>query len=40
MCELLQNGSVLEYDGGCSWFDVHPVVQEIPVFQDALKKLK
>jgi hypothetical protein len=40
LCELLLNGSVLEYDGGSSWLDVHPVVQEIPAFQNALKKLK
>lgn len=36
--ELCFNGSVLEYNGDESWFDVHPIVQEIRHFQEILKK--
>jgi len=38
--QLLVNGSVLEYNGDSSWYDVHPVVQEIQAFKDALAKLE
>lgn len=34
-CELLFNGSVIEYNGQGTWFDVHPIVQQIKAFQDA-----
>jgi hypothetical protein len=37
---LLFNGSVLEYDGGETWYDVHPVVQEIEVFQEAVARAR
>ncbi|QNT71014.1 hypothetical protein [Defluviicoccus vanus] len=32
--ELLLNGSVLEYNGDRSWYDVHPIVQRIDTFND------
>ncbi len=32
--ELLLNGSVLEYNGDRSWYDVHPIVQRIDAFND------
>ncbi len=34
--ELLFNGSILEYNGDRTWYDVHPVVQEIDAFKKAL----
>jgi hypothetical protein len=34
--ELLFNGAVLEYDGGESWYDVHPVIEQIDGFKKAL----
>jgi hypothetical protein len=33
--QLLTNGSVLEYNGNETWYDVHPVIQEIRAFRDA-----
>jgi hypothetical protein len=33
--QLLFNGSVLEYDGGESWYDVHPLIEEIDAFREA-----
>ncbi len=33
---LLANGLILEYNGGESWYDVHPVVREIRFFKEAL----
>jgi len=33
---LLFNGAVLEYDGGENWYDVHPAIQEIETFREAL----
>ncbi len=33
--ELIGNGSVLEYNGDDSWYDVHPAVCEIEQFKDA-----
>jgi len=38
--QLLFNGSVLEYNGGQNWYDVHPVVHEIEAFQDALRQVR
>jgi hypothetical protein len=35
---LLFNGSILEYNGDRMWYDVHPVIQEIEAFKEALKK--
>jgi hypothetical protein len=35
--DLLYSGTVLEYDGGENWYDVHPVIQEIDAFREALK---
>jgi hypothetical protein len=35
--DLLIKGVVLEYDGGECWYDVHPIMREIPAFKDALK---
>lgn len=34
--QLIFNGSVLEYNGERNWYDVHPVVQEIEAFRNAL----
>jgi hypothetical protein len=34
--ELLLNGSVLEYDGGENWYDVHPLIQNVKAFKKAL----
>ncbi|MBI1206732.1 MAG: hypothetical protein GC191_05505 [Azospirillum sp.] len=36
--ELLLNGTVLEYNGDDSWYDVHPVVRELKAFRDALDR--
>jgi hypothetical protein len=36
--DLLIKGVVLEYDGGECWYDVHPIMREIAVFKDALKR--
>lgn len=33
--ELLFNGAVMEYDGGQSWYDVHPVIEGIEAFEKA-----
>ena len=33
--ERLVNGSVLEYHGEESWFDVHPAIQDLRAFRDA-----
>ena len=35
--ELIGNGTVLEYNGDDSWYDVHPAVCETDQFKDALK---
>ncbi len=35
--DLLYSGTVLEYDGGDNWYDVHPVIQEIDAFREALE---
>ncbi len=35
--ELIGNGSVLEYNGDDSWYDVHPAICEAEQFQDACK---
>lgn len=35
LAELLLNGSVLEYNGDDSWFDVHPVVRMLKAFTQA-----
>lgn len=31
--QLLFNGTVLEYNGDCNWYDVHPIVQRIEAFR-------
>ncbi len=36
--DLLIKGVVREYDGGECWYDVHPIMREIPAFKDALKR--
>lgn len=36
--ELIGNGSVLEYNGDDSWYDVHPAILDTQLFQDALSK--
>ncbi len=36
LSQLLFNGSVLEYDGGESWYDVHPIVQQIRAFREVI----
>lgn len=36
--ELLGNGSVFEYNGEDSWYDVHPAVCETEQFQNAFKE--
>jgi hypothetical protein len=33
--EMVGNGTVLEYNGDDSWYDVHPAVCETPGFKDA-----
>jgi hypothetical protein len=33
--QLLFNNSILEYNGGKKWYDVHPVIQQIAAFQEA-----
>ncbi len=33
--ELLTNGSVLEYNGSETWYDVHPVIRKIRAFRTA-----
>jgi hypothetical protein len=38
--ELLLNGSVLEYDGGENWYDVHPLIQKVKAFAKALDDAK
>jgi hypothetical protein len=38
--ELLLNGSVLEYNGGENWYDVHPLIQNVKVFKKALDDAK
>ena len=38
--QLLFNGTVLEYNGDESWFDVHPAVRDIRDFQDASARLQ
>jgi hypothetical protein len=35
--DLLIKGVVLEYDGGECWYDVHPLMREIPALKEALK---
>ncbi len=34
--QLLTNGSVLEYNGDETWYDVHPVIRDIRAFRDAV----
>ena len=36
--DLLIKGVVLEYNGGECWYDVHPIMREIPALKDALKR--
>lgn len=36
--DLLIKGVVLEYDGGECWYDVHPIMREIPAFKDAASR--
>lgn len=38
--QLLFNGSVLEYNGTRSWYDVHPAVRQIQAFKDALQEVQ
>ena len=38
--ELIFNGSVFQYNGQDTWYDVHPVILEIPRFQAAHKVLR
>lgn len=38
--QLLFNGTVLEYNGDESWFDVHPAVRDIRDFKDASARLQ
>ena len=38
--DFLFNGSVLEYNGDSMWYDVHPIVQEIERFQEAVKHVE
>jgi hypothetical protein len=35
--DLLIKGVVIEYDGGACWYDVHPIMRDIPAFRDALE---
>jgi hypothetical protein len=36
--DLLIKGVVREYDGGECWYDVHPIMRDVPAFKDALKR--
>ena len=36
--DLLIKGVVREYDGGECWYDVHPIMCDIPAFKDALMR--
>ena len=36
--DLLIKGVVREYDGGECWYDVHPIMRDIPAFKDALTR--
>jgi hypothetical protein len=36
--DLLIQSVVREYDGGECWYDVHPIMRDIPAFKDALKR--
>ena len=38
--ELIGNGSVLEYNGEETWYDVHPALLETDPFQDARNQTK
>jgi len=38
--ELIFNDSVFQYNGQDTWYDVHPVILEIPRFKEALKVLR
>ncbi len=35
--DLIDMGAVLEYNGEMAWYDVHPIVQDIDAFQEALR---
>lgn len=37
--EMIANSSVFQYNGEANWFDVHPVIQDIQQFKDALQAL-
>lgn len=34
--QFLFNGSVLEYNGGETWYDVHPIIRDIRAFREAM----
>jgi hypothetical protein len=36
--ELMLMGALLEYDGDDCWYDVHPVIQDIEAFTDAIEQ--
>jgi len=36
--QLFFNGSVLEYNGDKTWYDVHPAIYEIEEFKNACKR--
>ena len=36
--DLLIKGVVREYNGGECWYDVHPIMRDIPAFKDALMR--
>lgn len=38
--ELIFNGSVFQYNGQDTWYDVHPVILEIPRFKEYLQLLR
>ncbi|MCX7045858.1 MAG: hypothetical protein NTX50_10300 [Candidatus Sumerlaeota bacterium] len=38
--DLLFNGSVMEYNGEQSWYDVHPVIRDIQAFKNAYQQLR
>ncbi len=37
--DLLTMGAVIEYNGECTWYDIHPVIHSIESFKHALKKI-
>ncbi|MEQ8965087.1 MAG: hypothetical protein RID91_04615 [Azospirillaceae bacterium] len=39
LSDLLLNGAVMEYNGGATWYDVHPAITEADIFREALARI-